>query len=88
MAAPSVTAVVTLKSGEQRSFQQEVNSTEDKKHYQKLRESLKKVQEDVNACLTQQVELERVSNQAAGHNTKVKQKKDQGGDSDHSGKPV
>ncbi|XP_072032475.1 uncharacterized protein [Amphiura filiformis] len=66
MAAPSVEAVVTLKSGERHTFRQDAGNIEGKNHYQKLRESLKKVQEEVNACLTQQVEQEKATNQVGG----------------------
>ena len=68
MAAPSVEAVVTLKSGEQHTFRHEVDRNNGSNQYKQLRENLKKVQGDVNTCLTQQVEREKAENKpnAAG----------------------
>ncbi|XP_070578265.1 EKC/KEOPS complex subunit GON7-like [Ptychodera flava] len=59
MATPMLSAVLTLKSGEQREISYPVGAGGGKSQLKRTHESLKKLQEDVNSVLTELVEEER-----------------------------
>ena len=60
--AASLQATVTLPGGKRQTFSEEVHQLNEN-HYAHLRASLKKVQEDVNKYLTEQIEQEKLAYQ-------------------------